>query len=364
MDPSKFSALSLDDSEHDIHYAMNLVTSSVLPMILGSAIDLGILDILDAHGPGAKLSPYQIASELKAGHPEAPSMIDHMLCLLASHSILTCSVEADATGSGCHRFYGLAPVARYFTKNSGRGSLGSWMLMVQHKVVLNSWFNLKEAVMDGGFPFEMTHGATANKYFAEHPPLFDDFRSSAKDFNKLIMVRILDTYSGFEGINLLIDVGGGDGSVLNTILSKYPSMRGINYDLPPVIENCPSYERIEHIPGSMLSGVPKGDAILIKWVLHSWDDEHFLKVLNNCYTALPSEGKVIVIDMVIPESPEPSPLTQNIFQFYLHVKTMNPRRIERTAREFENLAKGAGFSGICIPTCAYNFSVIEFLKNK
>lgn len=128
----------MGSSEHDMHYAMQLVTSSVLPMVLGSAIELGVLEILDKRGPGATLSPSQIASELKARHPDAPSMIDHMLCLLASHSILTCSVEADTEG-GCRRSYGLTPVARYFTMNGGRGSLRPWMLILQHKVILDSW---------------------------------------------------------------------------------------------------------------------------------------------------------------------------------------------------------------------------------
>lgn len=58
---------------------------------------------------------------------------------------------------------------------------------------------------------------------------------------------ILETYSGFEGLKSLVDVGGGNGSILNMIVSKYPFINGINFDLAPVIEKSPSYPGMGHI---------------------------------------------------------------------------------------------------------------------
>ena len=102
---------------------------------------------------------------------------------------------------------------------------------------------------------------------------------------------------------------------------------------------------------------------MTQWVLHHWDEKQCLKVLKNCYEALPDQGKVIVVDMVIPETPATTGDDKSLFQLYSFLMNTNPKRKERTEREFERLAKDAGFSGIQVACCAYNFSVVEFYKN-
>lgn len=83
-----------------------------------------------------------------------------------------------------------------------------------------------------------------------------------------------------------------------------------------------------------------------QWILHSWDDEHCLKILKNCYKSLPEYGKVIVVDIVVPETPDTSVAVKSDFQFDLFLMNMNPGGKERTKGEFESLAKEAGFSSI------------------
>ncbi|KAK7844145.1 caffeic acid 3-o-methyltransferase 1 [Quercus suber] len=96
-----------------------------------------------------------------------------------------------------------------------------------------------------------------------------------------------------------------------------------------------------------------GTALRVNW----------LKVLKNCYEALPDQGKVIVVDLVIPEAPATAGDDKSLFQLYLFMVNTNPKRKERKDKEFESLAKEAGFSGIQVACCAYNFSVVEFYKN-
>lgn len=67
------------------------------------------------------------------------------------------------------------------------------------------------------------------------------FKSSMKEFNPIFMKRILEIYKGFEGLTSLVDVGGGDGTILNMIISKYPSIKGINFDLAAIVDKSPSY---------------------------------------------------------------------------------------------------------------------------
>lgn len=117
--------------------ALQLASSSVLPMVLKAAVELGVFDIIDRAGPGAMVSSSQMATELESSNPNAVYLLDQMLCLLASHSVLTCS------GSNPHRLYGLTPVSKYFIRscNTGGGSLSPMLDLLNDKLVLNVWYS-------------------------------------------------------------------------------------------------------------------------------------------------------------------------------------------------------------------------------
>ncbi|XP_042969179.1 caffeic acid 3-O-methyltransferase-like [Carya illinoinensis] len=109
------SNLDGDQIEEDesFVYAGQLANSLVLPMALQTAIELGVFEILAKAGPGAKLSPSQISTEMPATNPEAPEMLDRILRMLASHSVLNCYVGVDDAGS-FQRLYALSPVSKHF----------------------------------------------------------------------------------------------------------------------------------------------------------------------------------------------------------------------------------------------------------
>ncbi|XP_039163957.1 caffeic acid 3-O-methyltransferase 1-like [Eucalyptus grandis] len=176
------------------------------------------------------------------------------------------------------------------------------------------------------------------------------------------MRKILEIYQGFEGLTTLVDVAGGTGKCLNMIISKYPSIKGINFDLPHVIESAPSYSGIQHVGGSMFSTIPKADAIMIKDTLHNWTDENCIKILKNCYEALSSKGKAIVIGVVLPEDPETS--AASLYASTLdNTMLMQPGGQERTEREFRALSKAAGFSELKVACVASNlWTVMELYK--
>ena len=129
------------EEEESYSYAMQLVGSSVLSMSLHSAIELGVFDIIAKAGEGAEISSAEIAAQLDNNtNPEAPMMLDRILRLLASHSVLSCTVVGDDE-SCCNvqRLYGLAPVSNYFVTNEDGVSLGPLMALVQDKVFAHSW---------------------------------------------------------------------------------------------------------------------------------------------------------------------------------------------------------------------------------
>ncbi|KAF5743429.1 putative caffeic acid O-methyltransferase [Tripterygium wilfordii] len=350
----------VSDEEANL-FAMQLTSASVLPMVLKSALELDLLEIINKAGPGAYLSPADIASHLPTNNPDAPVMLDRILRLLASYSILTCSLRTLPDGK-VDRLYGLAPVCKFLTKNQDGVSIAPLSLMNQDKVLMESWYYLKEAVLEGGIPFNKAHGTTSFEYHGKDLRFNKVFNKGMSDHSTITMKKILDTYKGFEGITSVVDVGGGIGAVLSMIVSKYPSIKGINFDLPHVIEDAPSYPGVEHVGGDMFASVPKADAIFMKWICHDWSDEHCLKFLKNCYDSLPDNGKVIVAECILPEAPDSSLASKVTIHIDCIMLAHNPGGKERTQKEFEALAKGAGFQGFQVVCCAFNTNIMEFLK--
>ncbi|KAE9462881.1 hypothetical protein C3L33_05216, partial [Rhododendron williamsianum] len=344
-----------NEEQQQYSYAVELALSPVLPFVLKAVVELQVFDIIAKAGPGAQLSPSQIASQLPpagptalVGNPDAPEMLDRMLRLLASHSILTCSVvDHDSPAPALdRRLYGLAPVAKYFVPNQDGAS-----------------YQLKGAVLEGGIPFHKVHGIPAFEYLTNDPRFSEVFNKAMIDHSAIVNKKILESsYKGFEQVQKLVDVGGGLGATLKLITSKYPHITAVNFDLPHVIQHAPSYPRVEHVGGDMFEIIPKGDAILMKWILHNWSDDHCLKLLKNCYKALPENGKVIVVDGILPVMPDSSAATKGIFQMDLQMMAQLFGGKERTQQEFSALATGAGFSGIRLECLVCDLWIMEFYK--
>ncbi|XP_038903769.1 caffeic acid 3-O-methyltransferase-like [Benincasa hispida] len=344
-------------------YAAQLVTLSVLPMTLQAVFELGVFEILAKAGDGAELSPADIAAEITTKNPDAALMIDRMLWLLASHSVVGFSVGFDEDGK-TQRLYSLTPVSKYYVRNEDGVSLGPTLSLIQDKVFLHSWSELKHAVIEGGVPFNRAHGGVhAFEYPGLDPRFNQVFNTGMLNHTTMCIKKLVKTYNGFANIEQLVDVGGGLGVTLQIITSTYPSIKGINFDLPHVIRDAPSYPGVEHVGGDMFQKVPNGDVVFMKWILHDWSDDHCIKLLKNCYVAIPNDGKVIVVDSVVPTIPETTNVTKSIAQGDVLMMTQNPGGKERTRDEFKAIAIKAGFKHIIFQCFVSNLWVIEFLKN-
>ncbi|XP_028787922.1 anthranilate N-methyltransferase-like [Neltuma alba] len=355
----------IDDVEDESFCcAMQLATSSAISMAMQTAVELGVFDVINRAGHDAKLSAAEIATELSFKNSEAPSALDRLLWLLASHSVLSCSVITDEDrGPGCfRRVYGLRPVAKFFARNEDGVSLGPFIALNQDKVFLDSWRELKNAICEGGIAFNRVYGSHAFEYPGLDSRFNDVFNKAMVNQTTLVVTKILESYRGFEDITRLVDVGGGHGVTLSLITTKYPHVQGINFDLPHVIQHAPPYSGVEHLGGDMFESVPPGDAIFMKWILHDWSDEWCLKLLKNCHNAIPEDGKVIVVDAVLPIIPETSAAAKTTSQLDVMMMTQNPGGKERSEQEFMELATAAGFSGIRYECFVRNFWIMEFFK--
>ncbi|KAF7026562.1 hypothetical protein CFC21_038670 [Triticum aestivum] len=342
-------------------YALQLVSSSILPMTLKNAIELGLLETLMAAG-GKLLTSAEVAAKLpSAANPEAPDMVDRMLRLLASYNVVSCKTEEGKDGRLSRR-YGAAPVCKYLTANEDGVSMSALALMNQDKVLMESWYYLKDAVLDGGIPFNKAYGMSAFEYHGTDPRFNHVFNEGMKNHSIIITKKLLESYKGFEGLNTLVDVGGGVGATVAAITAHYPTIKGINFDLPHVISEAPPFPGVTHVGGDMFQKVPSGDAILMKWILHDWSDEHCGTLLKNCYNALPPHGKVVLVECILPVNPEATPKAQGVFHVDMIMLAHNPGGRERYEREFEALAKGAGFATMKTTYIYANAWAIEFTK--
>ncbi|KAJ9679905.1 hypothetical protein PVL29_021721 [Vitis rotundifolia] len=247
--------------EEEFAHATLLANGSVLPMVLKAALQLDLLEIIAKAGPGAFVSASEIAAQIRTNNPKAPVMVDRILCLLATDRVVKCSPR-DSPDGGVERLYGLGPVCKYLTRNEDGVSVAPLVLMNQDQVLMESWYYLRDAVLDGGIPLNKAYGMTAFDY--RSPRFTKEFNERMSGHSIITMKEILETYKGFEGLTSIVDVGGRTGVILDMIRSKYPTIKGINFDLPDVIADAPSYPGVEHVGGDMFVSVPKGDAIFMK----------------------------------------------------------------------------------------------------
>eukprot|EP00268_Persea_americana_P045640 TRINITY_DN46633_c0_g1_i1.p1 TRINITY_DN46633_c0_g1~~TRINITY_DN46633_c0_g1_i1.p1 ORF type:complete len:349 (+),score=53.39 TRINITY_DN46633_c0_g1_i1:52-1098(+) len=340
-----------------ISAAMGLVGIGCLPMALKTAIELNVLDILAKAGPESKLSASQIVTQLPTKNPNASTTLDRILKLLASHSILS----STNSGEG-ERLYGLSPVCKYLLPDQDGVSLAPLIVMCHDKVLMESWHYLKDAVLEGCVPFNKAYGMSAFEYYGKDKRFSKLFNAGMFNHSTSTMRDVLENYMGFEGLEEIVDVGGGIGGSLMMIISKYPHIKGTNFDLPYVIADAPCYPGVKHVAGDMFENVPSGDAIFMKWILHDWDDERCIKVLNNCWKALPDTGKVIIVEFILPTETTTDPISRRIISADLLMLAVNEGGKERTFQEFQALGKQSGFPVVKAFPCFHGISVIEFYK--
>ncbi|KAK1431449.1 hypothetical protein QVD17_07908 [Tagetes erecta] len=350
----------MSSNEEHFTYAMELVYSTSLPMVLLSTIKLKVLEAIAEVGPDAQLSGHDIASRLSIPNKDAPDMLDRMLRLLASHSIVTCTEEVHE--STPIRMYGLTPVAKYFIPNEDGASLSPLLQLLLDKTLIDSWYALEDSVRTGGIPFVKVHGVQPFEYPPLDAKFSEVFNNAMVNHTTIVMNEILKHYRGFDNLKRVVDVGGGLGINLNMIVSKYPTIKGVNFDLPHVTQHAPIYQGIEHVGGDMFIEVPHGDAIFMKWILHDWSDDYCVKLLKNCYKALPDNGKVIIVEVILPFLPDTSSSVRVNTYLDAVMMTQLPGGRERSEEEFLALAKCAGFEGIRKKCVVCNFWVMEFFK--
>jgi hypothetical protein len=236
------------------------------------------------------------------------------------------------------------------------------IMMVDGPSVL-AWNDLLRTVQTGEEAFQRVHGMGGFEYMAAHPDKAKEFGESMTSISGMENPAIAEGYD-FSGIGKLVDVGGGHGSLLATILRKHPKLSGAVLDRKEVVENAkkdihandPAIAgRIELVAGNFFESVPAGaDAYMMKYILHDWNDAQCRQILENCRRAMAKGGRVLVLDNVIP--PGNGPHWGKMLDMNMLVLT--PGR-ERTEAEFRELFASAGLRLTRVVPTACPLSVVE-----
>ncbi|MFZ0464896.1 MAG: methyltransferase [Candidatus Acidiferrales bacterium] len=229
-------------------------------------------------------------------------------------------------------------------RSNGKPSLRAFAIMGGREWHGRGWSYLEFCVRTGKQALEQIYGTPTFEFFEKNPEEGHIFNDAMTALSMIDGPAVAAAYS-FDGIHSIVDVGGGHGFLLATILERNPHMKGILYDAPHVIEGAkngplkPMMERCTLASGDMFSSVPTGvDAYIIKHIIHDWPDETCLKILKACRKGLNPNGKLLVVDNVIQPGNDFYPGKFLDLQMLIF-----PGGCERTEKQFRELFAAAGW---------------------
>lgn len=240
------------------------------------------------------------------------------------------------------------------------GSLRS-MILTLGEEHYQAWGRILYSIQSGKPAFDRVFNTPLFEYLENNSQAADIFNDAMTDFTSQAALAIVIAYD-FSPIGTAVDIGGGQGALISAILRSNQGMTGIIFDSPSVVGKA--RERIviaglagrcQTIAGNFLESVPNGaDAYLLKNVLHDWDDDSAIAILKNCRRAMNDFGRLLVIEVLLPESPKPS--FGSLLD--LNMLVMSGGR-ERTEAEYRRLFDASGFLLTKVIATMAPISVIE-----
>lgn len=306
------------------------------------AAELGLADHL-TRGPR---SSAELADVTGAHEPFLCRLLRALVCIGLVESL------------PAHR-YGLTTLGEELTA----GRLRDVARMYGSEPVWSAWEGLAHAVRTGGRGFDHAHGTDTWGYYASNPDAAERFDAAMGALTGGSAEAIVDAYD-FARFRYVVDVGGGDGTLLAAILRRAPDARGLLVDVEHVVDRARRaldaeclLPRVELHAGDFRRSVPSGgDCYVLKWILHDWDDEQAVTILRRCRAAAPGTARLVVVERVIPEQVGADDVDAVLADLNMMIWTSGR---ERTADEFTALLAAAGWRLERILPTGTGLSVIE-----
>jgi hypothetical protein len=247
-----------------------------------AALELGVLNAL-AHGPDhAETLAHRLAVDADA--------LFRLMRVLVSLDVVS---EHDGD-------FSLGPMAAY----ASDGSIGD---PDPSNPLEAGWAALADAVRCGVPAFEAVHGLPLFEYLDQNPDLAKRFQARMRDRGEDRDMNVAETFD-FTRFQTIVDVGGGTGGLLTCVLRSSPSARGVLFDQPTVIDvasqelDSEVCERMMLVAGDMFRSVPAGgNAYLLASILHDWDDESAVRLLQTVRGRMASDATLLIVELVLPD---------------------------------------------------------------
>ena len=247
--------------------------------------------------------------------------------------------------------------------SSAEQSVKGWAIF-EGELLSKSWNGMLETVMTGKTAAQLLGLSNSFDLMARSPENVSIFNAAMVDLTRLVTPNILHAYD-FSGITHLMDVGGGSGELIGAVAKEYPQIRATGFDLPRCEETANVHlrrmgvsDRAGFLAGNFFETIPAiADAIVLKSVIHDWDDARSSLILQNCRHALPVEGKLILVERIMPELPCVEDENRSHAMSDLNM-LRGPGGLERTEKEYHRLLTENGFRPMSVFP-AGRFSVIE-----
>jgi hypothetical protein len=321
-----------------------MITAKLVSKPIYVAAKLGIADLVKDHP--------RTAEELaRATGTHAPSLY-RVLRALSSVGIFT------QRGDGK---FETTPMAKLL--ESGPQGLRGMAVMFGEPWHDRPWTELLHCVKTGEPGFERAMGSPAFDYLGQNAEAAAVFNDAMTGFTNNAAQAVLSSYS-FAGIKKLVDIAGGHGFLLKTILKATPGLHGVLFDLPQVVEGSAPIiaevrDRCEVVGGSFFEAIPvSADAYCLKHIIHDWDDERSMQIMKNIHRAAPPEARLLIIEMVIPDGN--APFFGKLLDLEMLVMTQGGK--ERTEAEYRKLLGDAGWRLNRIVETQSATSVIEAIR--
>ncbi|KAK2430488.1 hypothetical protein P8452_43879 [Trifolium repens] len=344
----------LKAQSHIWNHIFNFINS----MSLKCVVDLGIPDIIHNHQKPMPLS--KLISSLSI-HPTKNHNIYRLMRIMTHSGFFS---QQNVTGNELEIEYMLTDASRLLLKDNPM-SVRPFVQAMLDPVLTNPWHQLSTWLKnDDATTFETTHKMLLWDFASRDSNFSNLFNESMASDARLVINLLIENYRGaFIGLESLVDVGGGTGTTAKALAKSFPQLECTVFDLPHVVAGLQGSDNLKYVGGDMFKEIPPADAILMKWILHSWNDEECVKILKKCKESLKKkgkEGKLIIIEMVLDIDQKgditKSTETQLFFDMLMMVVVTGK---ERNEKEWSNLIYSAGFSGYKITPILGLRSVIE-----
>ncbi len=325
-----------------------IVHASWMSQVTCVAAELGIADLLAA-GPRA---PAELAAATGCHAPSLQRLMRALASLELCRERDDGSYELTATGA--------------LLRADAPDSMRAWTIWWGSHL-WPVWGRLAHSIRTGEAARPLVTGTRGFEHLERDAATAALFNDAMAQLTRLVARAVARSYD-FSGVRRIVDVGGGQGELLATILGVHPALRGVLFDLPHAIrsargrlEHAGVADRCELVEGSFFESVPAGaDAYLLKSVIDDWEDAKARAILENCRRAMPAGGRLLLVEPLMPATAGTSPFHQAMARVDLSMLVTHGAR-ERTETELRALLDAAGLRVERIVATGTNYSIIEAL---